>query len=147
MQLAYQIGAERRAADFVERRDERALRRSLHDRFERGEQPLAIALAERDKAHARRNEIGRYRVQEGVQRGFKRYAVACGRDPDRHRVGRRPSPGRRQPVERRTMPRRAGRLDERRALRRRLQMALLRRRKSRGQFGDGLQGAIAGVGQ
>ena len=117
------------------------------DRLERGEHALAVALAERDEPHAGRNQIGGDRVQEGVQRRLERDAVARGRDADRDRIGQWPSPGRGQPVERGTRPGRAGRLDEGRALRRRLQMALLRGREGGGKLGDRPQRLVVGVGQ
>ena len=86
-------------------------------------------------------------VQEGMQRRLERDAVARRRDADRDRIGHRPSPGRGEPVERGTRPGRAGRLDEGAALRRRLQMALLRRREGRGKLGDRAQRLVVGVGQ
>ena len=144
---ACQIGAQRRAADIVERRDERALRGRLDHRLERGEHALAVALAERDEAHAGRNEIGRTACRIGVQRRLERDAVARGGDADRDRIGHWPSPGRGQPVERGARPGRAGRLDEGCALRRGLQMALLRRREGRGKLGDRAQRRVVGVGQ
>ena len=88
--------------------DKRALRGRLDDRFERGEHALAVALPERDEAHAGRNQIGGDRVQKGVQRRLKRDAVARSRDADRDRVGHWPSPGRGQPVERRRKARPPG---------------------------------------
>ena len=73
--------------------------------------------------------------------------MAGGGDADRDRIGDRPVPGRGQPVERRARPGRAGRLDEGAALRRRFQMALLRGREGRGEFGDRAQRRVVGVGQ
>jgi hypothetical protein len=70
-----------RAADVVQRRDERAPRRRLNDRFERGEHALAVALSERNEAHARRNQIGCDRVEECVQSRFERDAVPAAATP------------------------------------------------------------------
>ena len=111
------------------------------------EHALAIALAERNEADAGRNEIGSDRVQEGVQRRLECDAVARSRDANRHRIGQWPSPGRGQPIERGARPGRPGRFDEGRALRRRLQMALLRGREGRRKLGHGPQRRVVGVGQ
>jgi len=128
-------------------RDERTLRRRLDGRLERGKDALAVALSERNETNARRNEIGCDPVKKCVQRNLKRDPVTCGGNANRHRVGHGPSPGGSQPVECRTGPSRAGRLDEGRALRRGLQMALLRRRESDGKLSHGAQCLVVRVGQ
>ena len=119
----------------IERRRERARGGCGNDRLERREQALAVGLAERNEPHAGRNQVGRDGMQIGVQRGLERDAVARRRDADRDRIGDRPVPGRRQPVERRARPGGARRLDEGAALRGRLQMALLRGRERRRKLG------------
>ena len=46
-----------------------------NDRLERGEHALAVGLAERNQAHAGRNEVRRDGMQIGVQRRRERNAV------------------------------------------------------------------------
>ena len=62
------VGAERRAADLVERAAH-ALGTCGEDRLERGEHALAVGLPERNEPHAGRHEIGRDRLQKGVSAG------------------------------------------------------------------------------
>ena len=83
----------------------------------------------------------------GGERGLERDAVAGGGDGDRDRIGDRPVPDRLQPVERGAGPGGARRLDEGIALRRRFQMALLRRRERGGEFGDRAQRLVVVAGR
>ena len=78
---AGEVGAERRAADVVERRGERARRGRRDDRLERGEHALPVGLAERNEPHAGGDQIGGHGVQIGVQRRLERDAVAGAATP------------------------------------------------------------------
>ena len=65
-----EIGAKRRAADFLDRRHQRPRCRSRNRFFKRGEDALAVALAERNESHAGGNPVRHLRMQEGVERGL-----------------------------------------------------------------------------
>ena len=75
------VGAERRAADIVERGRERALRGGGDDRLERRQHALAVGLAERDQPHAGRDPVGGDGMQIGGERRLERDAVAGAATP------------------------------------------------------------------
>ena len=94
--------------------------------FERREHTLPVGLPERNEPHAGGDHVGGDRVQIGVQRRLERDAVAGGGDADRDRIGDRSIPrrGSRSSAAHGQAARVAS--TKARALRRRLEMPLLR---------------------
>src|SRR5205814_2285571 len=119
----------------VERHGKRSRGGRCDDRLESREHALTIGLAERDEPHAGRDETGGEAMQEGNNRRFNRNAVTRSRRGDGNRIGARSWPNSPQPIERGTGPCRLPGDDERIALCRRLEVALLRGREGSGQFG------------
>ena len=77
-----EIGAKHSAADLFERRRQRPRCGCGDDVFERGEDALAVGLAERDKPHAGGNPVCHERMQKGIQRGLASKAVAGASNAD-----------------------------------------------------------------
>ena len=126
-----EIGAERRAADLVQRSRQRPLRRRRDDAFECGENPLPVGLTEWYQSHAGGNPVRGQRMQKCAERRFARDVMPGTGDADGYRQRYRARPRILKARERRARPRGFGRIEEGSALRRCFEEALLGRDKCR----------------
>ncbi len=113
-------------------------------RLEPSEHTLAVGLPQWHQADAGGDEVRSDRMKIGREGRHDRDAVAPSRNADRDRISARNGANRDEPIERGAWPRCARHLEEGTALRRRLEVALSRRRNRRGELGDCGKGLIVG---
>ena len=136
MPHAGKIGAEGRAAEIVERGYERTPRRSRYGRLKLRQHALAVGLPKRNKARAGGYPVRHNCVKKSVDGRRERYAMRGAYKANRDRIDNRGFARCDQPIQRFGIPCGSRDLDERPALRRRLEMALARGRKGRREFSN-----------